>query len=87
MDASRDCSTRSHLERLRKAKLCVHNLSVPLFRLLTDALPSPLAVNTASLTSSEIRDIILGMEIAAPSIQRQQMVRSSLPFLLIMVAR
>jgi hypothetical protein len=33
----------------------------------------PLAVNTASLTSSEIRDIILGMEISAPSIQRQQM--------------
>ncbi|WAQ81207.1 hypothetical protein PtA15_1A547 [Puccinia triticina] len=31
------------------------------------------AVNTASLTSSEIRDIILGMEIQAPSIQRQQM--------------
>ncbi|GAA5963418.1 hypothetical protein JCM21900_000442 [Sporobolomyces salmonicolor] len=31
------------------------------------------SVNTASLTSSEIRDIILGMEIAAPSIQRQQM--------------
>lgn len=31
------------------------------------------AVNTASLTSSEIRDIILGMEISAPSIQRQQM--------------
>ena len=30
-------------------------------------------MNTASLTSSEIRDIILGMEIAAPSIQRQQM--------------
>ncbi|SCZ95974.1 BZ3500_MvSof-1268-A1-R1_Chr8-1g09920 [Microbotryum saponariae] len=31
------------------------------------------SVNTASLTSSEIRDIILGMEISAPSIQRQQM--------------
>ncbi|GAA94310.1 uncharacterized protein L969DRAFT_90018 [Mixia osmundae IAM 14324] len=31
------------------------------------------AVNTASLTSSEVRDIILGMEIQAPSIQRQQM--------------
>lgn len=31
------------------------------------------SVNTASLTSSEIRDIILGMEIQAPSIQRQQM--------------
>lgn len=31
------------------------------------------AVNTASLTSSEIRDIILGMEIQAPSVQRQQM--------------
>eukprot|EP00056_Hartaetosiga_gracilis_P008688 m.125006 g.125006 ORF g.125006 m.125006 type:complete len:2332 (-) comp12970_c0_seq1:97-7092(-) len=29
-------------------------------------------VNTASLTQSEIRDIILGMEIAAPSQQRQQ---------------
>lgn len=31
------------------------------------------SVNTASLTSSEIRDIILGMEISAPSAQRQQM--------------
>ncbi|TIA88345.1 hypothetical protein E3P99_02619 [Wallemia hederae] len=31
------------------------------------------SVNTASLTQSEIRDIILGMEISAPSIQRQQM--------------
>ncbi|KNE65750.1 pre-mRNA-processing-splicing factor 8 [Allomyces macrogynus ATCC 38327] len=30
-------------------------------------------VNIASLTQSEIRDIILGMEIAAPSLQRQQM--------------
>lgn len=29
-------------------------------------------VNIASLTSSEIRDIILGMEITAPSLQRQQ---------------
>merc|ERR1719267_41924 len=29
-------------------------------------------VNVASLTQSEIRDIILGMEIAPPSIQRQQ---------------
>ena len=29
-------------------------------------------VNTSSLTSSEIRDIILGMEISAPSMQRQQ---------------
>ena len=30
------------------------------------------SVNVASLTQSEIRDIILGMEIAAPSAQRQQ---------------
>jgi pre-mRNA-processing factor 8 len=30
-------------------------------------------VNVASLTASEIRDVILGMEIQAPSIQRQQM--------------
>ena len=29
-------------------------------------------VNTTSLTNSEIRDIILGMEISAPSMQRQQ---------------
>ncbi|CAK4031288.1 Pre-mRNA-processing-splicing factor 8 [Lecanosticta acicola] len=29
-------------------------------------------VNTSSLTNSEIRDIILGMEISAPSMQRQQ---------------
>jgi pre-mRNA-processing factor 8 len=31
------------------------------------------SVNVASLTSSEIRDIILGAEITAPSLQRQQM--------------
>ncbi|KAF7291692.1 Pre-mrna-processing-splicing factor 8 [Mycena chlorophos] len=31
------------------------------------------SVNIASLTVSEIRDIILGQEIAAPSVQRQQM--------------
>jgi pre-mRNA-processing factor 8 len=30
-------------------------------------------VNVASLTASEIRDVILGMEIQAPSVQRQQM--------------
>ncbi|KAI8848655.1 pre-mRNA processing factor 8 [Chytridium lagenaria] len=30
-------------------------------------------VNVASLTASEIKDIILGMEISAPSLQRQQM--------------
>ena len=30
-------------------------------------------VNVASLTQSEIRDIMLGMEISAPSVQRQQM--------------
>ncbi|KAI9830294.1 MAG: pre-mRNA-splicing factor 8 [Phylliscum demangeonii] len=29
-------------------------------------------VNTSSLTSSEVKDIILGMEISAPSMQRQQ---------------
>ena len=29
-------------------------------------------VNTSSLTASEVRDIILGMEISAPSMQRQQ---------------
>jgi hypothetical protein len=29
-------------------------------------------VNVASLTQSEVRDIILGMEIAPPSVQRQQ---------------
>ncbi|KAF3904469.1 hypothetical protein AA313_de0200945 [Arthrobotrys entomopaga] len=29
-------------------------------------------VNTSSLTSTEVRDIILGMEISAPSLQRQQ---------------
>lgn len=32
----------------------------------------PNSVNVASLTQSEIRDIILGMEISAPSQQRQQ---------------
>ena len=31
-------------------------------------------VNVASLTQSEIRDIILGMEISAPSAQRQQVI-------------
>jgi pre-mRNA-processing factor 8 len=30
-------------------------------------------VNVASLTQTEIRDIMLGMEISAPSVQRQQM--------------
>ena len=30
------------------------------------------SVNVASLTQSEVRDIILGMEISAPSAQRQQ---------------
>ena len=30
-------------------------------------------MNIASLTASEVRDIILGQEIAAPSVQRQQM--------------
>ena len=30
-------------------------------------------VNVASLTQSEIRDIMLGMDISAPSVQRQQM--------------
>ena len=30
------------------------------------------SVNVASLTQSEIRDVILGMEISAPSQQRQQ---------------
>lgn len=33
---------------------------------------SSYSVNVASLTQSEIRDIILGMEISAPSQQRQQ---------------
>lgn len=36
------------------------------------ALASLPSVNVASLTQSEIRDIILGMEISAPSQQRQQ---------------
>ena len=33
---------------------------------------SSYSVNVASLTQSEVRDIILGMEISAPSAQRQQ---------------
>ena len=33
------------------------------------------SVNIASLTVSEIRDIILGQEIAALSVQRQQMAK------------
>lgn len=47
------------------SKACVHltNLSSSSF---------PHSVNVASLTQSEIRDIILGMEISAPSQQRQQ---------------
>jgi pre-mRNA-processing factor 8 len=32
-------------------------------------------VNVASLTSSEIKDIILGMDVAPPSIQQQEMDR------------
>jgi pre-mRNA-processing factor 8 len=35
-------------------------------------------VNVASLTQSEIRDIILGMEISAPSAQRQQVLHIEL---------
>ena len=35
----------------------------------------PYSVNVASLTQSEIRDIILGMEISAPSQQRQQIAK------------
>jgi pre-mRNA-processing factor 8 len=31
------------------------------------------SVNIASLTVSEVRDVILGQEIAAPSVQQQQM--------------
>ena len=39
----------------------------------TPYIPTPShSVNVASLTQSEIRDIILGMEISAPSQQRQQ---------------
>ena len=37
-----------------------------------NVLTSCYSVNVASLTQSEIRDIILGMEISAPSAQRQQ---------------
>ena len=42
--------------------------------MMSSFLPSslPCSVNVASLTQSEIRDIILGMEISAPSQQRQQ---------------
>ena len=43
------------------------------FHTLTSTHFTPLhSVNVASLTQSEIRDIILGMEISAPSQQRQQ---------------
>ena len=42
-------------------------------------------VNVASLTQSEIRDIILGMEISAPSAQRQQIAGNCrLPLLLLL---
>lgn len=53
------------------------DLSCRLVYILT-FFPSPFllaflaSVNVASLTQSEIRDIILGMEISAPSQQRQQ---------------
>lgn len=44
-----------------------------IYWMLMDVLPCfLLSVNVASLTQSEIRDIILGMEISAPSAQRQQ---------------
>ena len=45
-------------------------------------------VNVASLTQSEVRDIILGMEITPPSLQRQQVVpffKIVVPFLKIVV--
>ncbi|VEL40077.1 unnamed protein product [Protopolystoma xenopodis] len=48
-----------------------NNYFVMFCNLLTK-IPSFLSVNVASLTQSEIRDIILGMEISAPSQQRQQ---------------
>ena len=53
---------------LYKIKLCEECTFYLFIKLL-----SPLfSVNVASLTQSEIRDIILGMEISAPSQQRQQ---------------
>ena len=57
-----DCNL-SHHKNYYQSRCIVqkHNLTDFLF-----------SVNVASLTQSEIRDIILGMEISAPSQQRQQ---------------
>lgn len=56
-------------DRTAYSKLCCNLWKAPNQAILFFFLPS---VNVASLTQSEIRDIILGMEISAPSQQRQQ---------------
>lgn len=54
--------------------LCVtpHSLIRPNIFINISSFVIVYSVNVASLTQSEIRDIILGMEISAPSAQRQQ---------------
>ncbi len=60
---------------LRELILAVRCIAVHLFTLLTrySGFGKCNSVNVNSLTSTEIRDIILGQEIAAPTVQRQQM--------------
>ena len=53
--------------------ILIPHILVPLYPHPHSSPLTPLhSVNVASLTQSEIRDIILGMEISAPSQQRQQ---------------
>jgi len=64
------------MNKVHKHFLCPYILPNAHFSLLLNARFSMeffcFSVNVASLTQSEIRDIILGMEISAPSAQRQQ---------------
>ena len=48
------------------------NCCEPKFEVMMMIVFVSFSVNVASLTQSEVRDIILGMEISAPSAQRQQ---------------
>jgi Tfp pilus assembly protein PilN len=64
------CNFKLKLKISRNFKLSTFYYFVPTFNMIGFVLI--FSVNVASLTQSEIRDIILGMEISAPSAQRQQ---------------
>lgn len=69
MDQSRSCHERINSCCWFSFKFCLNS---SLFFRAQD-FGKRNSVNIASLTVSEVRDIILGQEIAAPSVQRQQM--------------